>query len=94
MTQKSGMLTAIESHWPKIAMAGALAYGGYVTGQVRTDTKIETISISLDRVEGKVDALDRRISRREQPIQCAQRNFDKLFDRHGERPACEMAVPE
>ncbi len=83
MAAAKGVAGWIENHLWAILAAVLAAYGGYVTGMMRSDA-----------LEERVAALEATSRGRSDFMVCAVRNLDKVFDKLGVQPACPMEVPE
>lgn len=84
----------IKDNLWQIGAAVAVLYGGYLTGQLTTNARIDALQLQVDLLEAKQARDDARFGGRSEFMVCAVRNFDRLFDRHGEEAPCPMEVPE
>ena len=72
--------------WAILAVAFGL-WGGYVTGQSETNSRLTNLERDVARHEAKLRG-------RTDFMVCTVRNMDKLFDEHDKPPPCPMGVPE
>jgi len=79
--------TWLKNHaWAILASAFAI-YGGFVTGQTTTETRLAIL-------EGKVAEADLRLDGRSDFMVCAVRQMDQIQDRLDIHPPCALNVED
>jgi len=84
---RSAMETWLRNHaWAILASAFAL-YGGYVTGQTTTESRLAIL-------ENKVATGERSLNARRQFMVCSIRNLDQIQDQLDLHPPCNLELEE
>lgn len=86
--------TFFEKNLMAILLAAGSAYAGFVTGQAGSATEMSAIRGSIADLTTKVAALQSTSSARVPALSCMARTIDRVADKAGVEPRCEMGVSQ
>lgn len=81
------VLAFLDRHLLAILLMGCTAYGGYATAQAG-------VRANYDALNARVTALEKTSTHRFPVMQCTVRTLDKLTDKTGISPPCQLEDSE